>query len=124
MSSIGNGVAAGVAQTALQAQQVGRKRSTEKSRQSHAAEHVREIVEQHLEAVEEGDEAETPSQLRIDQHIPEKEHGQSLIELEHRAAESQDAEQLTHPSDPDETPNKADPAKPGRPLYRHLDIKA
>ncbi len=74
MSVLGTGVAAGVAQTAQQAQETARRRKTEDERSSVDARELRDHVESHLQAVEE-DEAATASRPYIDGQVPDRESG-------------------------------------------------
>lgn len=119
MSIQGTGVAAGVAQSALQAQQVGRTRDKTDTQAAANARRMREALEAHLQALEEGDEFESPAQLHVDENPPE--HHPPQQELSDReGAETDDTEA-------DTTPEQAtSPAEPrdGEPLYRHVDIQA
>ena len=57
MSVMGTGVGAGVAQAALQAQEVARNRDKERTETIQTANRVREIFETRLRNLEEGEEA-------------------------------------------------------------------
>ena len=67
------GIASGVAQTALQAQQVARRRDKRSQQASGESERVREMIEAHMRALEEGDEATLGSvtQLHVDSELPQ-----------------------------------------------------
>ncbi|MEE9211215.1 MAG: hypothetical protein V3U29_01010 [Phycisphaeraceae bacterium] len=113
MSVIGTGVAAGVANTSLQAQQVARDRDKERSETAKDARRVREMFETQLRALEEGEE--TPTQLRIDGHVPQHESPK----------ETPNPPDTTAAQPAPEPPTAALPeAAPDPPLYRHLDIQA
>lgn len=124
MSVIGTGTAAAVAQTALQAQQVARRRDREKTDSRGEVKRLRELVETHLRALEEGDEAETTAQLHIDGELPEHQGPSQQLEAVQRRADEVDVAEVA-PDDPpvDNTASKS--AASGKPpLYRHLDIQA
>ena len=74
MGVIGTGVAAGVAQTALQAQQVSRQRNKRVTDNTRAAQRMRELAEVRLRGIEEQDVGDDPNRIFIDSHIPEHEH--------------------------------------------------
>jgi len=121
MSVIGTGTAAAVAQTALQAQQVARKRDREKTESADDARRLREMFEAHLRALEEGDEAEGPAQLNIDGELPEHQGPPQQIDAVHRRSQEEHPAQ-DHDDTADaqsEATSSADP-----PLYRHLDVQA
>lgn len=120
MTSIGTGVAAGVAQTAQQAQEVARRRDRKVSDENAAAKRITDLIEIHMRALEEGDEANSPSQLLIDGQLPHHQGPEQAIDgINDDRAENQreSSSQLDVVADAD-TP-------PGKPrLYRHLDIQA
>lgn len=119
MSVIGTGTAAAVAQTALQAQQVARRRDREKTDSAGDVKRLRELVEAHLRALEEGDEARTPAQLHIDGELPEHHSPpQQVAPTQSRPEETATADAERQAAGPADAP-AADP-----PLYRHLDIQA
>lgn len=116
MSVLGTGIAAAVAQTAHQAQQVARQRNRAHAASSHDARRLRELLESHLQAVEEGEEAQNPAQLHIDAQLPE--HPSPSVE---RLSLPKHIPQPRQ-GEPETSEASADGAEP--PLYRHLDIKA
>lgn len=71
MSVIGTGVAAGVAQSQHQAQQVNRRQQRDKTDAARELRRIRERLDIHLQALDESDEAADLSQLRIDAQVPE-----------------------------------------------------
>ncbi len=94
MSIIGTGVAAGVAQSQHQAQQVSRKQNKDKDGAADEARRVKDIVEAHLQALDEGDDTDAnTAQVRIDNHVPEhqKQPGDAVETVEPNAAK--------HPND-------------------------
>ena len=120
MSVIGTGTAAAVAQTALQAEQVARRRDRRTTESDADAKRLREMLEAHLRALEEGDEAETPAQLHIDGEM-----------LDHQGPPPQTETPQHTQKDPqaddgvDATEGSADPDdQSDPPLYRHLDVRA
>ena len=74
------------------------------------------MLEAHLRAVEEGDQAETPAQLHIDDELPD--HPNSPQQAE-QAQQAPDEEQPADEPVADGSPDESDTA-----LYRHLDIQA
>ena len=120
MSVIGTGTAAAVAQTALQAEQVARRRSRRTTESDADAQRLREMLEAHLRALEEGDEVETPAQLRVDGEMLDHQGPPPQTETLNRADEKQPDDDRV-----DATEGPADPdAQSDPPLYRHLDIRA
>jgi len=109
----GTGTAAAVAQTALQAQQVARRRDKDRTSAASDARRLRDILEAHLLAVEEGDESGSPAQLHIDGEMPD--HQALPVDQQRKPHEYTN-----------ETPVEAiEPGPAGEgPLYRHLDIQA
>ena len=119
MSVIGTGTAAAVAQTALQAQQVARRRDRAKTDSAGDAKRIRETIEAHLQALEEGDETETPAQLHIGGELPEHQTPPQSVETIQQRPDDADAPADDAVDPPTGTPMDAPP-----PLYRHLDIQA
>ena len=119
MSVIGTGTAAAVAQTALQAQQLARRRDREKTGSVDDARRLREMLEAHLRALEEGDQADTAAQLHIDGELHDR---QDSPEQAERAQHHPDEQQLADEPVAGSSPDDADQSDP--PLYRHLDIQA
>jgi len=122
MSFLGTGAAAGVAQTALQAQQVAQQRDKRNAQKTADADHMDDLLELHFRALEEGDEDQNISKLRIDEQLPDRPTGE-LEQMPQKPGKPDDAEPLisdpTCPAPPHATP-------PGRDstLYRHLDVQA
>ena len=126
MSVIGTGVAAGVAQSGHQAQQVGRREHRARSEAADAARRVRQMLESHLESLAE-DDATSLTQLRIDDQVPEHERGTAPLAPESRRVSRPAAVDPAAPAPP-QPPNEA-PSEPtpksdddDGPLYQHLDI--
>ncbi len=117
MSVIGTGVAAGVANTSLQAQQVARDRDKERSETAKDARRVREMFETQLRTLEEGEE--TPIQLRIDDQVPQHESPKQTPNQPQTTAAEPAPEPPTEPAAAALPEAASDP-----PLYRHLDIQA
>jgi len=120
MSVVGTGVAAAVAQTALQAQQVAARRDRQSSRTTADAKQLRDLFDSRLKALEEADASEAGAQLHVDGQLPD------------RPAPQQEPQQKDHePAEPDgadvgtQAPGY-DPARPdsaGAGFYRHLDVE-
>ena len=144
MSVLGTGVAAGVAQTSLQAQQVARRRDKRARETEKQAQHVREVFEAHIKGLEENDTDETTARLHVDSQLNDHEdpvedataapRQDSLLELTRSAQEiaSQtvaarsdqpvvaDSPAPTTPQATRQSPDAKDPHQ----LYQHLDVKA
>jgi len=114
MTQAGTGIAAGVAQTALQAQQVARRRDAAAGRDAADGKRLRELLQTHMQALEEGDEFESPAQLHIDGQMPEGEHPQPQF-----APPQQHREQEPPPQPESHAPPPATDSR-----YWHLDIQA
>lgn len=105
MSSMGTGPTAGVAQTALNAQQVARQRDKKVRDEKHQSERIKDTFETHLRAVEEGDEAEAPSQLRLDQQVPQHEHNGNPVDPSPRhTRDEQSDDKPDHKDDNEDRP--------------------
>jgi len=120
MSIIGTGAAAGVAQTAYQAQQVARQRDRDVARSAAEAKQLREVLEAHMRALEEGDVFESPAQLRVDGQLQERE------QTSHAQPGTSDREQAYETSSQSPDVSDAEDSHPAgdAQLYRHLDIQA
>ena len=114
MTQAGTGIAAAVAQTALQAQQVARRHDAATSRDSADAKRLRELLQTHLQALEEGDEFESPAQLHVDGQMPEGGHPESQSPL----PQKHEPQTSSAPDAPPPPPRSADT------LYWHLDLQA
>ncbi|MBH06717.1 MAG: hypothetical protein CMJ20_10390 [Phycisphaeraceae bacterium] len=109
MSVSGAGTAAGVAQAAHQSEQVARRRDKQSATRSRDAERLRDLIDLHLHAVEQGNEPKAPSPLRVNEELP-----QDL---------SRDGEE--EPGRGETRGQKEDPAQvPKESTCRHLDIRA
>jgi len=132
MSSIGTGIAAGVAQSAHNAQQVARNRDKERNQRAGDARQLRDRFEIHLEAIEEDTTTDTPEQLRVEGNLHDQEPATPQPEEAAAAAddnaavdnETTSAELLSELAR--QSPQQADHRKSndGKPLYQHLDVKA
>lgn len=134
MSVMGTGVAAGAAQAAHNAQQVARRRDQRANEPAEGSSRMREVFETHLRAVEEGDQGEAPTQLRInrdhrgddgsaerEETLPQDQDAQTNDGIAAITDDDNDSRQLV--SDDPSTrllkrlTNEA-------PLYQHLDVQA
>lgn len=128
MSSLGTGVAAGVAGTALQAQRVARQRDKRRADASRTADRVLEVLEVRLKGLEEDDAAEDATRLHIDPGTADHDRRTPLPELQKREQGS-DGEQPPSPADTAAAaeaygpPPQASAPQNGA-LYRHLDVEA
>ena len=124
MSVLGTGVAAGVAQTTLQAQQTARERDRKKAHEAQTARKVRESFEAHLSTLEKIEQVEQIDPLQIDEHHLQHHNEPPQADLE-KAQGDHVAALIEHDSHPEVTP--AGPAvAPGHskhPLYHHIDIE-
>jgi hypothetical protein len=122
MSAIGTGTAAAVAQTALTAQQVARRRDKDRSSSTGEARRICEMVELHMLALDEGDDAETTSQLHIDGELPQHQSPPPQPppqDQAHQQAKDDAPSAQVQAGDPPQQTGRTDP-----PLYQHLDIQA
>ncbi|MFP4145262.1 MAG: hypothetical protein ACLFV3_08975 [Phycisphaeraceae bacterium] len=78
MSVQGTSVAAGLAQTGLQAQQVARKRDRQAREKERAAQRTREVAEVQIRGIEEDDAAEDATRLHLDQEVPQHAYKQPI----------------------------------------------
>lgn len=93
MSIIGTGVAAGVAASQQQAQAVSRKQHKDQNGAAEEAKRVKDIVDSHILALDEGDESDSNStQVRIDNHVPEhkKQPGDAIEAIDRHEAKRGD----------------------------------
>lgn len=136
MSSIGTGIAAGVAQTTQTSQQVSRQRDKRRADNKSQLKELRDSFEIHMRAVDEGDEPDTPAQLHIDQDVPEhlrknaveKEPREEAVEPYQQESGQQPIQQSATHEQAQAKP-KADPLPPpvmgpDSALYHHLDLEA
>ena len=124
MSNIGTSVAAAVAQTALQAQQVARVRDKRRTQTDHAADRLRQETEERLSVLDEVDN-ESPDQLTIDARLPHHEQPAEETPDERQPQERPTAQAA---DETEATPVDADDANQlsehGGSLYHHLDVRA
>lgn len=107
MSMMGTNLAAGVAQTTLQAQHVARQRDS-RDRRAADTKRLPEVIEARLRALEEGDAADSSTAPHIDQQLPEHQ-----------------APPVAKPGDHPRRPYQdQDPSSERSPLYKHLDVQA
>lgn len=116
MSTIGTGVAAAVAQTALNAQQVARRRDRDIKEQDARRRVMQEQLEIHVQAVDEGDEADSPTQLRIEEQVPQ--HEQSHTPIPDGKAHAQPTDTPVEPAGPKPAASYPQPPR------KHLDVTA
>jgi type II secretory pathway pseudopilin PulG len=148
LSVLGTGIAAAVAQTGLQSQQVARQRDKRENNRTRQAQRDTEVFETRLIGLEEHDGDEQATRLHVDNQQPDPEHA----EYDKPDSQTPDAPQPNPPADgtPSTLPDAdtllrqlaatADPAiqrkataasAPGSPrstdpdaLYAHIDIQA
>ncbi|MCC7205230.1 MAG: hypothetical protein IT441_09130 [Phycisphaeraceae bacterium] len=146
MTQFGSPLAASLASTPLQAQQVGRELGHAQTRQAADAKRIRQMIESHMQSLEEGDE-DSVDQIRIDSQPPQQ-HGRQGQDQFFRQDTSQDnasgdadastpaPAEILGPPAPDPaviaqllqstqrlTPT-GDKEPPQDPLYKHLDLQA
>jgi hypothetical protein len=132
MNVIGTGVAAGVAQTSLQAQQTARERDRKKVQEAEASKRTREVFEAHLHALEGPEKIEAIDSMQIEGHVPQDQTDGHRVgpdeqdDLTTDAAIATDAATFTAATPPEAA---APPDQPGTPpdtegpLYHHLDVQ-
>lgn len=146
MSVIGTGIAAAVAQTGLQSQQVARQRDKREANRTRQAQRDTEVFQTRLLGLEEHDGDEQATRLHVDNQQPDREHPDDQRAEKHAEAEDQatqnaaieqarrlpDADtllkQLAATADPavrrSATPKPAKASSDLDALYNHIDIKA
>jgi hypothetical protein len=123
LTSIGTGVAAGVAQTALQAQQLARQHDQPQTQATQNARRLRDLLERHLHALEESEDPESPDQIHIDGHLPQhRSPNQQKEDEQRRPATPASPTEPTSP--PQSVAPTALPEQTAPPLYRHVDVQA
>lgn len=125
MSVMGTGVAAGVAQSAHNAQQVARQEDKRRSDANRASREVRDRYEHLLQDLEEGEDAGTVARLTIDDQVPQHEQQQQQPEEEQEQPSDARAPLADLAAQPDamalrqRLTEQRDAA-----LFRHLDVEA
>ncbi|GAB4108002.1 MAG: hypothetical protein Kow00105_13300 [Phycisphaeraceae bacterium] len=139
MSVLGTGIAAAVAQTALQSQQVARQRDKREANRTRQAQRDLEVFQTRLLGLEEHDADEDATRLHVDNQQSDREHPDDRPRA--KQANQHDPESPDQPTDEadaalllQQLDASADPEirqqavrKPSQPddaLYTHIDIKA
>ena len=124
MGVLGTGVAAGVAQTTLQAQQTARERDRKKAHEAQAARKVRESFEAHLSTLEKIEQVEQLDPLQVDEHLLQHHTEPTQAHLEKAQGDhvtipvEEDRHPGVTPAGPVVTPDQSDHT-----LYHHIDIE-
>jgi len=124
MSVLGTGVAAGVAQTSLQAQQTARERDRKKAHEAQTARKVRESFEAHLSTLEKIEQVEQLDPLQVDEHLLQHHNAPPPAQLDGQG--DRVAVAVQDDSDPGATPAEPAAVVPthgDHPLYHHIDIE-
>ena len=116
MTSIGTGIAAAVAQTALQAQQTARLRDKAQTQSARDAKRLHELLQTAMQALEEGDQFESPAQLHVDSQMPQHQQSQE--------GKPGKAKKRSAPEHAPDAPPASSAAPADGTLYRHLDVQA
>lgn len=128
MSVLGTGVAAGVAQTGLQSQQVARQRDRRVRDTRDQADRVEQVFEAHIRGLQEDGDDNSAARLVVDTQTandhedPVEDALHSEVSQSIRSTEPAEAPPAAKPTDPpvSEAASRGDAA----PLYRHLDVTA
>lgn len=118
MSVLGTGVAAGVSQTGLQAQQVAREVDRKKAQDEESARRVRERFEAHLRTLEDPEQVERVDRVRVDEHSFQDQSSQNQAD----SKQSHQGGSVEQSDVSERHPSSADPS-PSSSLYHHLDVK-
>jgi len=122
MSNIGTSVAAGGAQTALQAQQTARGSDRDRAAAARNSDRTREIFEAKLQNHEEAADSDS---VQLDDQMPDHQApGYEMLDRnpsDEAEADEANAESEAAPPADGATPSPPPPPEGG--LYRHLDIK-
>ena len=144
MSVIGTGIAAAVAGTGLQSQQVAARRDKRENNRTRQAQRDMEVFQTRLLGLEEHDGDEAATRLHVDNQQPDREHPdyQKVDEAGHAPHDKPDNPGDTHMSrlpDADtllrqlaataapavrQQVTRHKPADPADSLYAHIDIQA
>jgi hypothetical protein len=124
MSVQGTSVAAGIASTVQNAQQVARQRDQQEAEHSTDGRIMRDLFDSHLQGFEDSAREESAAHMHVDAELPQH---QSQDQGKHRQPRPGDP---PDPTDSAQTPPDAEAPAPGprpepdAPLYRHLDVQA
>ncbi len=141
MSVLGTGIAAAVAQTGLQSQQVARQRDKRESNRTGQAQRDTEVFQTRLLGLEEHDADEAATRLHVDNQQPDREHpdnpqGDEQPDEQDQALEDPAAQvrklpdadtllrQLAATADPAVQLQAAAPPADPDALYTHIDLQA
>ena len=115
MSVLGTGVAAGVAQTSLQSQQIARERDRKKAQDDDGVKRVQEQFDAHLHALEDVNKVESVGRLQIEGHQSQEQSGGQKPTTDQAEQGPQEASGVDAavPS----------PGANDHPLYHHLDVQ-
>ena len=124
MSVLGTGVAAGIAQTALQAQQAARQHDKQDTQTGSESRAVRDLFETFLDGFEDSSRDDSATHVHVDGEVSQQPN-----------APQDQPRKRKNPSDPadpavlesTDVPTAIaapPPAEPDAPLYRHLDVQA
>ena len=117
MSNLGISIVGSVAQGSLQAQQVSRANHRQQTDPAAEARRVREQLNAHFAALDEGDEATLLSKLRVDDQVPQREHSQDTDNPEEEKNPGENNEAIAPSQDAIE--------KPAEDLtHQHIDVTA
>lgn len=122
MSVLGTGIAAGVSQTGLQAQQLAREVDRKKTQDDESARRVRERFEAHLHTLEDPEKVELTDRIRVDDHPSREQSSQSQAKPK-RPQEEGSAEPSNQPNDQTLPPALPEQSDSDGPLYHHLDVQ-
>jgi hypothetical protein len=117
MSVLGTSLAAGVAQTVQNAQQVARQRDQQDAEHSTDGRVMRDLFDSHLQGFEDSAHEESAAHLHVDGQMPEHQ-SQQQDRRQHQPAQPEESSTQTAPAP---APPKVEPDAP---LYRHLDVQA
>ncbi len=123
MSVMGTGVAAGVAQTTHNAQQVARQEDKRRSDANRASREVRDRYEHLLQDLEEGEDAGTVARLTIDDQVPQHEQQQPEEEQEQPTDARAPLADLAAQPDAMALRQRLTEQRDAA-LFRHLDVEA
>lgn len=117
MSNLGISIVGSVAQGSLQAQQVSRANHRQQTDTAAEARRVRELLDAHFAALDEGDEATLLSKLHVDDQVPEREHSQDTNNPDEEKNPSESSEAVAPSEDTTANP-------PADVAHHHIDVTA
>ena len=124
MSVQGTSVAAGIAQTVQNAQQVARQRDQQEAEHNTDGRIMRDLFDSHLLGFEDSAREESAAHLHVDAELPQHQSQDQGKNRQHKPGDPQDLTDSTATPPDAQAPAPGPRPEPEAPLYRHLDVQA